>query len=80
MSYAGRIHDAVWELLEDHIPEVPWKKRSALVDELLTIVLPIFEGDVRHFERYRIAARLANLLELPAEAVERSAERAQPRG
>lgn len=79
MSYNGRIHDAVWELFEERIPEVPWKKRSALVDELLTVILPIFEGDVRHYERYRIAARLASLLELPVEAVEKTADRTDPR-
>src|SRR3954452_13601591 len=41
MSYAGRIHDSIWESLEHSCSEIDWQTRSLICDVLITNVLPV---------------------------------------
>lgn len=58
MSYSGRIHDALWEYCEKHLSDIPWRRRSEMIEEIITVVLPIFERTVKLQERRLIAGQL----------------------
>lgn len=67
MSYQGRVHDALLDVLEEHFPEADWRQRSKANEAIVSVVLPIFEKAVSDRAVRQVGEGFANLLIAVAE-------------